>query len=242
MCIRDRPNLAGPGHPQPGRRPEHHPRQRCLPGPHRLHRVRAQPHRLQPAHPGRAVERRQVAHPADPGPGGGRQRLPGGGGLPGRLGLLRRGRLHQQRPHLRQPHPRRAMEPDRDQRPGRYRPAGGARRPARRLPPRPHAGLTAHQRPDLSRGMVPVPGRQLPWPGRLTVASEPYLVRRWVTLADPTAVEVSCRQRALGSRHPASRSGLPAGPITAGRLTGPAGSRTGTPPAVRPGIMRSRAR
>jgi hypothetical protein len=50
--------------------------------------------------------------------------------------------------------------------------------------------------------MVPVPGRRLPWPGRLTVASQPYLVRSWVTLTDPATVEVSSRQTTLASRHP----------------------------------------
>jgi len=79
----------------------------------------------------------------------------------------------------------------------RWRPA-----PCRRVPPCPYAGLTAHQRPQPSRGMVPVPGRPLPWPGRLTVASQPYLVRYRVALTGPAAVEVPCGQTTLGSRHP----------------------------------------
>jgi len=50
--------------------------------------------------------------------------------------------------------------------------------------------------------MVPLPGRQLPWPSRLTVTSQPLLVRNRVTLTGPATMEVSCRQTTLGSRHP----------------------------------------
>ena len=67
----------------------------------------------------------------------------------------------------------------------------------------------------------------------LTVASQPYLVRSWVTLTDPATVEVSCRQPTPGSRHPAMRFGLPAGPVTTGALTGPAAARSPSTPSRR---------
>lgn len=87
-------------------------------------------------------------------------------------------------------------------------PTGAAQRPALRLPPRPHAGLTARQRPDPSRGIAPVPSRQPPEPGRIAIASQPDLVRSQVTPTDPVTGELSCRQPAHGGHAtPARRSG-----------------------------------
>src|SRR5262249_4779950 len=59
-------------------------------------------------------------------------------------------------------HPGRLGHPGGAGPPAHSRPAGGARRPPPRLHPRRHAGLTSHQRPDPSHGMVPIPSRQLP--------------------------------------------------------------------------------